>query len=251
MSSNLPIEPARPITRVFLCHADTLAPLPDDSASLNILGNSERERLGRYQGRRYREFLQSRLLLRHALSSTLPGRFPPAHWQITERPEQPPFILQAVDAGWHYSLAHSRGMIAVAISNGGSCGIDLEYQRPRANIAELADQWFHPGEAELLATLTGHERIQVFYRLWTMKEALIKATDSSIFSGILARVHFTPCHPANGADDLRACNLELPAWPFSLSVVCHQPPADVTQGYPLATAETLSPRVTSYTICQD
>ena len=250
MSSNLRTEPVRPVTRVFLCHADTLEFPPDNNDHSHILGKSERERLSRYQGRRYREFLQSRLLLRHALSATLPGRFPPAHWQITERPEQPPLIHQAAEAGWYYSLSHSRGMIAVMISNSGFCGIDLEYQRHRANMAELAEQWFHPDEAALLAALTNHERTGTFYRLWTMKEAFIKATDSSVFSGILARIRFTPSSPRDRGQELCTHHLELPTSPFSLSVVCRLPPTGIFLGYPVSRAEVISPRVTSYTIHQ-
>lgn len=235
---------------MFLCHADTLTPLPNDSALRQVLGASEHERLNRYQGKRYREFLQSRLLLRHALSSTLPGTLPPARWQITERPEQAPFVHQAAEAGWHYSLAHSRGMIAVVISNDGPCGIDLEYQRPRANIAELANQWFHPSETKLLTALAPREQTTAFYRLWTMKEAFIKAKGSSVFSGILARTHFVACTPMDHGKNLYAHSLELPKGAFSLSIVSRHPPTDVTQGYPLATAETITPRVTSYIIQQ-
>ncbi len=246
----MPTEPILPIIRVFLCHADALTPIPNDSALRHLLGGSEHQRLNRYQGKRYREFLQSRLLFRHALSSTLPGTLPPARWQITERPEQAPLVHQAVEAGWHYSLAHSRGMIAVVISNDGPCGIDLEYQRQRANIVELADQWFHPSETKLLATLTTLERTTAFYRLWTMKEAFIKAKGSSVFSGILARAHFVACNPTDNGKDLYAHSLELPTGSFSLSVVCRHPPTDVTQGYPLATAETITPRVTTYIIHQ-
>lgn len=250
MSSNLPTEPTRPVIRVFLCRTDTLHPLPDNSALPHLLGNSELERLSRYQGRRYREFLQSRLLLRDALSSTLPGNVPPTGWQITERPEQAPLVHQTAGAGWHYSLSHSRGMIAVVISNAGPCGIDLEYQRQRRNIAELADQWFHASEAALLATLTGHELTTTFYRLWTMKEALVKTTGSSVFSGILARAHFTPVSPENTGKALHAHHLEWSASPFSLSVVCRQPPGQISLGYPASEAETISPRVTTYAIHQ-
>lgn len=235
---------------MFLCHADTLTPLPNNSALQQLLGDSEHQRLNRYQGKRYREFLQSRLLLRQALSSTLPGTLPPNFWQITERTEQSPLVHQAVEAGWHYSLAHSRGMIGVVISNDGPCGIDLEYQRRRANIVELADQWFHPSETKLLATLTNLELIAAFYRLWTMKEAFIKAKGSSVFSGILARTHFVACNPTDDGKDLYAHSLELPTGYFSLSVVCHHPPANITQGYPLATAKTITPRVTTYIIHQ-
>ena len=241
--------PDHPLTHIFLCKTDSVPLMAVETASLNSLGNSERERLKQCRGKRFQEFLQSRLLLRHALSDSLPGALPPAHWHITERRNQAPLVHQAVADGWYYSLSHSHGRIAVIISNAGPCGIDLEYHRNRANIEELAKQWFHPSEVELLAGLTGDEQAAAFYRLWTMKEALIKATGSSVFSGILARSRFVLQKPASHHDALLAHHLRLQSMPFSLSVVCRrQPETGLTLGYPLTTARTISPRITTYTI---
>jgi len=237
-------------TRVFLCDSGNLLPIPEEhEQALRLLGPSEQARLSQCQGRRYREFLQTRLLLRQALSITLPGALPPEHWQISERPEQAPQVHQAVDLGWHYSLSHSRGRIAIAISNAGPCGIDLEHHRPRANLMALAEQWFHPDETECLASLDKPDQIAAFYRLWTLKEALIKATDSSVFSGILANTCFHACASEEPSMGLQAHCLAMPDEPFSLGLVCAgQPPLEITDGYPLATAEHLRPTLTSYAI---
>ena len=241
-------EPAS--TQVFLCDSGNLLPMPEEhEQALRLLGPSEQARLAQYQGRRYREFLQTRLLLRQALSTTIPGAPPPEHWRISERPEQAPLVHQAVDQGWRYSLSHSRGCIAIAISNAGPCGIDLEHQRPRANLMALAEQWFHPDETEFLASLDKPDQIVAFYRLWTMKEALIKVTDSSVFSGILASTRFTACDNPETLQGVQAHSLALPKAPFSLAIVCAgKPPLDVTDGYPLETAERVRPTLTSYAI---
>ncbi|XKH01075.1 4'-phosphopantetheinyl transferase superfamily protein [Marinobacter nauticus] len=237
-------------TQVFLCDSGNLLPRPEEhEQALRLLGPSEQTRLTQYQGRRYREFLQTRLLLRQALSTTIPGALPPEHWQISERPEQAPLVHQAVDLGWHYSLSHSRGRIAIAISNAGPCGIDLEHHRPRANLMALAEQWFHPDETGCLASLDEPDQIAAFYRLWTMKEALIKATDSSVFSGILANTRFKVCDNPEPLQGVQAHSLALPKAPFSLAIVCAgQPPLEITDGYPLATAERLRPTLTSFAI---
>ena len=218
---------------------------------MHILGSSEVERLSRYKGKRYREFLQSRLLLRRALSETLPNALAPDQWQVTERAEQVCLVHQATDAGWHYSLSHSRGMIALAISNSGPCGIDLEHHRQRANITELAHDWFHQSETQLLKSLTGSERTNTFYRLWTMKEAFIKAVGSSVFSGAMARTHFVAVTPEGRTRDLCAHTIDLQGEPFSLAVVSRDPPTNIAHGYPLATTETITPYVTTYTIRED
>lgn len=243
-------EPERATTKVFLCRSDDPARSPEEHHhSLYLLGSSEQARLQQCRGRRYREFLQTRVLFRHALSVTLPGSLPPADWRISERPGLAPLVHQAIAQGWHYSLSHSRGRIALAISNAGPCGIDLEHQRPRANLLALAEQWFHPDESRLLASLTGQEQLTTFYRLWTLKEALVKATGSSVFSGILAATRFSPCRFPATAGDLCGHALSLQTEPFSLALVCAgQPPTEISSGYPLATAERLRPAVISYAI---
>nr|WP_256473531.1 4'-phosphopantetheinyl transferase superfamily protein [Neisseria sp. HSC-16F19] len=70
------------------------------------------------------------------------------------------------------SLSHSRGHTALLCGTNQSAGVDIETLRPR-DFAALAAWICSPSEAAWLA----HQGWQCedFYRLWTLKEALLKA----------------------------------------------------------------------------
>jgi 4'-phosphopantetheinyl transferase len=55
--------------------------------------------------------------------------------------------------------------------------------------AKIADRFFHPNEAQLLAQLPAHKQAETFIRLWTLKEALLKACGRGL-TGPLDRACF-------------------------------------------------------------
>lgn len=74
------------------------------------------------------------------------------------------------------SLSHSRGWVACAASMTGPVGIDVEVPRPGRPIAEIARFAFGPGERRRMAEM-GEAG---FYRIWTLREALAKATGTGL-----------------------------------------------------------------------
>jgi 4'-phosphopantetheinyl transferase len=74
----------------------------------------------------------------------------------------------------HFSLTHTRGLAACAVARPYALGIDAEAWRVPAPI-ELAARYFAPAEALLVAARAPAERPSTFYRLWTLKEAYLKA----------------------------------------------------------------------------
>jgi hypothetical protein len=74
------------------------------------------------------------------------------------------------------SLSHSGGWVACAISAAGPLGIDIEVHRPDRNFCEIAAAAFGPGEQAQVAS----EGAASFYRIWTLKEAMAKASGSGI-----------------------------------------------------------------------
>nr|WP_237457532.1 4'-phosphopantetheinyl transferase superfamily protein [Pseudomaricurvus sp. HS19] len=153
-----------------------------------LLGASEQLRLARYQGRRRQQFLLGRALLRTAFSQVVDNGRSPETWQITEQEDLPPAIADSGD--WYFSLSHSRDLIAVVLSDSGPCGVDIEFCKPRQDFAALAEGWFHAQEITELQTRVAHDQLQMFYRLWTLKEAWLKTRRQSLFSGGMAAVTF-------------------------------------------------------------
>lgn len=83
------------------------------------------------------------------------------------------------DPPLHFSLAHSHGMAVVAVSRT-VVGADVE-RLPRAETVEVCTPALHPGEQAELAPLgDGQERRAVFGRLWTRKEAYLKALGTGL-----------------------------------------------------------------------
>ena len=88
-----------------------------------------------------------------------------------------------------FNLSHSGGALALAVSRTQPLGVDLEHLRRPRRVAELARRWFAPHEADILAHLPEPERQIAFLRLWTCKEALLKAEGSGL-AGALHRAIF-------------------------------------------------------------
>ena len=98
-----------------------------------------------------------------------------------------------------FNLSHANGMVGVAVlaQPDVPVGFDLERFDRRIEL-EIADRYFRPEEVSWLMGLAPDERPRGFLRLWTLKEALIKATgeglsrelDSFWFDVFPPRLHF-------------------------------------------------------------
>ena len=92
-------------------------------------------------------------------------------YEITENAEGKPRI--GACPGVHFSISHSGSYAAAAISDA-EIGCDIEIvSKPMLSIA---DRFFHESERTFLNSAEpGPERDERFYRIWTLKESLLKA----------------------------------------------------------------------------
>ena len=87
-----------------------------------------------------------------------------------------PFALVAgIRAPIHFNLAHSGTHGLIAYSFQSRVGIDIEIRQHGRDFEGIAERVFGPEERAVLDRASGWREIEIFYRLWTMKEALIKA----------------------------------------------------------------------------
>lgn len=78
--------------------------------------------------------------------------------------------------GWHYfSISHSENAWAVAIESV-PCGLDIQYKKP-CDYERIADKVFCEEDAALVKQ-NGEDE---FFKLWTRKEAAVKAVGRSVF----------------------------------------------------------------------
>ena len=74
-----------------------------------------------------------------------------------------------------FNVSHSHGEILIAVARGFEVGVDLEPVRPLANMDEVAAEFMTPDEA-FLYDISGEKKPETYFRVWTRKEALLKAT---------------------------------------------------------------------------
>jgi 4'-phosphopantetheinyl transferase len=109
-----------------------------------------------------------------------------------------------------YNLSHS-GQYAVCIIGDTPVGIDVEGRRPfRLNVAK---RFFSPQECEWIMEPVNDaqeeqdkRKEQRFFRLWTLKEAYVKATGIGIGKGIKT-IEFTP--QSDNSDRLKFADVDL------------------------------------------
>lgn len=96
--------------------------------------------------------------------------------------------------GLCFSLSHSGGVALLAVAREGRLGVDVERLRPVLDVDEIARRMFSPAECQALAAEPDAERCPAFLRVWTCKEAVVKALGGGLS---IALDGFTVCHRAN------------------------------------------------------
>lgn len=91
--------------------------------------------------------------------------------EIGHEPAGRPLILHPRGSGLHLSLATRSGLVAIALADR-PVGIDVERVAP-ASDPPLA--MLHPDEQRWLESLSASARPSAFARLWSAKEAYVKA----------------------------------------------------------------------------
>lgn len=83
-----------------------------------------------------------------------------------------------------FSLSHSAGHAALLIApTGMRVGVDVEAIRPR-DVLRIARFAFHEAEVAALEAAAENERGELFYVLWTLKEALGKALQLNLIDAL-------------------------------------------------------------------
>lgn len=74
-----------------------------------------------------------------------------------------------------FSLAHADALGLIAVAWGRPLGVDVECLRPFPDALKIAEDQFAPAEARALRALAPADRDAAFLRIWTRKEAVLKA----------------------------------------------------------------------------
>lgn len=148
----------------------------DSGAHLSLLSPEELERMTRLQVPSMRQqFVTTRAAIRTVLSGCFPG-VAPRDWDFARNPWGRPMLVNAQAKGRvSFNIAHTNGLIVIALSGSGEVGVDVEKSARAARALALAERYFSASEAVALRTLPAAEQQKRFLDLWTLKEAYIKA----------------------------------------------------------------------------
>ncbi len=95
-----------------------------------------------------------------------------------------------VDGPLEFNLSHSGGIIALAVARDG-VGVDIEAVRPLPELDAMAARSLAATEHREWTAAPPERRLDVFHRLWTRKEACLKAAGTGLVAN-LADVCATP-----------------------------------------------------------
>jgi 4'-phosphopantetheinyl transferase len=88
-----------------------------------------------------------------------------------------PFLVGLPDI--HFNLSHSHGVAVCALCRGAAVGVDVEDVGRHTDLS-IAGRFFSPAEADLVSTAPEAEKRALFFDIWTLKEAYIKAVGKGL-----------------------------------------------------------------------
>jgi 4'-phosphopantetheinyl transferase len=123
-------------------------------------------------------------------------------------------------SGLQFNLSHSGDLAVLAVTYGRPVGVDVEQVRPLTDALAIARRFFTPEETAWLSAASPADLGTRFFRLWTRKEAVIKAVGRGLWMPLddfatttaegqaPALLHLAGEHPAHEAWSLR--DIEAP-----------------------------------------
>lgn len=148
---------------------------------MSLLSPDEQARAARFRFEAHQHrFVAGRGILRSILACYL--NLPPAHLEFSYSPSGKPSLVQhPSQSSISFNVSHSGNLALYAVGRGDRLvGIDLERRRTMDNVLQLAERFFSQQEYAAIATLPPQQQQDTFFRLWTYKEAYLKATGEGL-----------------------------------------------------------------------
>lgn len=153
-----------------------------EDGALSLLGAEELDALARIKApQRRREFLFGRAAVRHLLARH--AGVGAREVRIERTADAKPWARLENGPGLpSFNVSHSGDVLAVALSLSGDIGVDVELaEHAPIDLEAIARSQFSPSEYEALVRGVREPRLDAFFRMWTLKEAILKAVGIGLF----------------------------------------------------------------------
>jgi 4'-phosphopantetheinyl transferase len=147
-----------------------------------------------------------------------------------------------VPAGPQVSLSHSGDFALLALAARRPVGVDLQRVRPDQDVTRLSARFYPPDEARYVAAAADPaERVGRYTRLWTRKEACVKAAGGRLVPGLRL--------PVGGPAPVAVRPAEVPPAGYCSGYLVHDVPAPPGYRAAVAAAGTRPYRVELHRWC--
>ncbi|MDE0697996.1 MAG: 4'-phosphopantetheinyl transferase superfamily protein [Boseongicola sp.] len=164
-------------------HVDLVPNRHREVQALAWLDSAERERRARFlHPRPQRQFTLCRAVLRQILCRRLGCRNDELSF-ATGQHGKPFALARGRPAPVTFNVSHGGRHGLIAFASAGQVGVDVEERLARRDMDGDIRVLFAPRERSRFEALSGSRKTELYYRLWTLKEALVKATGIGLQGG--------------------------------------------------------------------
>ena len=168
-------RPHREALDAEVFHVDLAPGAGREAAALERLDDAESARSRRFLAERpRRQYVLCRAALRALLCERLGCRNDALSFRAS-RLGKPRALVNGKAADIGFNLSHSGEHGLIALADTGRVGVDVEERIVRHDIDGVLKTVFAPAEQHALKAARGEAKVRLFFRLWTLKEAIIKA----------------------------------------------------------------------------
>lgn len=173
------ILPALQVSTVHLWRAN----LDQANFPISLLSVDESHRASRFSFSIHQQrFAAARNILRCILARYLnqPPQSIAFQYNAYGKPGLTASRLAALPSPIYFNLSHSHQWAVYAIGLEEKIGVDVEYTHKELAALEIAQRFFSTNENQQLAQLPANQQLAAFFKLWTCKEAFIKAVGAGL-----------------------------------------------------------------------
>ena len=149
-----------------------------------VLSAEERIRAFRFHFDRHRD----RFIRTHGISRMILAKYTgiePEKLEFGLGLRGKPYIAPVQNRLLRFNLSHSGDLMILAIAMNLELGVDVELINTQLEWSQIAANYFNEYEMQAIAGLpTKIDQLRAFYRVWTIKEAYLKARGDGMIGGL-------------------------------------------------------------------